>query len=117
MLLALTLDALAIVIVNLLIFCGLSYCYFHFINLCTTARRIRLVRDLFASPSGLTLDQILENYNAQDMLSKRIQRLLNSGQIVEQNGRYFASKHLVLFAAWLMVVLKFIFLGKGSEYD
>ena len=32
MLLALTLDALAIVIVNLLIFCGLSYCYFHFIN-------------------------------------------------------------------------------------
>ena len=117
MLLALTLDALAIVIVNLLIFCGLSYCYFHFINLCTTARRIRLVRDLFASPDGLTLDQILENYNAQDMLSKRIQRLLNSGQIVEQNGRYFVSKHLVLFAAWLMAILKFVFLGKGSEYD
>ena len=115
--LELTLDLLAVAIVSVLVFCGLSYCYFHFINLCTTARRIRLVRDLFASPDGLTLDQILENYNAQDMLSKRIQRLLNSGQIVEQNGRYFVSKHLVLFAAWLMVILKFIFLGKGSEYD
>ena len=110
-------DALSIAVANLLVYSALSYCYFHFINLCLTARRIRLIRDLFVAPDGLTLDQILENYNARDILAKRIQRLLGSGQIVEQNGRYLVGKPAVLFAAWFMVILKFIFLGKGSEYD
>tara|TARA_B100000959_G_C14929229_1_gene602869 strand:- start:325 stop:855 length:531 start_codon:yes stop_codon:yes gene_type:complete len=102
---------------NFLIYLALSYCYFHFINLCLTARRIRLVRDLFASGNGLTLNEIQKNYNASEMLKKRTRRLLNSGQILEINGRYFIGKPMMLFAAWSLVRLKFIFLGKGSEYD
>ena len=108
---------MSIAAANLLVYSALSYCYFHFINLCLTARRIRLVRDLFGAPGGLTLAQILESYNARDMVKKRVQRLLGSGQIVEQNGRYFVGKPVILFAARIMVILKFIFLGKGSEYD
>ena len=110
-------DMWSISIFNLLIYGALSYCYFHFINLCLTARRIRLVRDLYAATNGLTLDQLLENYNSRVMVERRTERLLNSGQIFEQNGRYFIGKPMVLFAAWVMVILKFIFLGKGSEYD
>jgi hypothetical protein len=110
-------DMWSVSIFNLLIYGGLSYCYFHFINLCLTARRIRLVRDLYGKPNGLTLDQLLENYNSRVMVERRTARLLNSGQIFEKNGRYFIGKPMVLFAAWVMVILKFIFLGKGSEYD
>ena len=69
------------IMTNFLIYIALSYCYFHFINLCLTARRIRLVRDLFASGNGLTLNEIQKNYNASEMLKKRTRRLLNSGQI------------------------------------
>ena len=110
-------DMWSISIFNLLIYGALSYCYFHFINLCLTARRIRLVRDLYAATNGLTLDQVLENYNSRVMVERRTERLLNSGQIFEKNGRYFIGKPMVLFAAWVMIILKFIFLGKGSEYD
>ena len=112
-----SLDIFFIIIANFLIYLTLSYCYFHFINLCLTARRIRLVRDLFDSLNGLTLDEILKNYNASKILEKRTRRLLNSGQIFERNGRYFIGNPMMLFAAYSLVLLKLVFLGKGSEYD
>jgi len=95
----------------------LSYCYFHFINLCLTARRIRLVRDIYKSANGLTISEILERYNAKSMIQIRLKRLLASGQIVFLNGKYYVGKPIVLFAAKCMVALKQLFLGKKSEYD
>ncbi len=110
-------DICPITIANLLIYGSLSYCYFHFINLCLTARRIRLVRDIYKSANGLTISEILERYNAKSMIQIRLKRLLASGQIIFLNGEYYVGKPIVLFAAKCMVALKQLFLGRKSEYD
>jgi hypothetical protein len=110
-------DIPLILLANLLIYGALGYCYFHFINLCLTARRIRLVRDLYKSVNGLSITEILEGYNAKIMVQIRLKRLLDSGQIVFVDGKYHIGKPIILFAATCMVALKKLFLGKRSEYD
>lgn len=106
----------AILIANIIIYFSLGYCYFNFINLGETARRIRLVRELYDSEDGLTMEEILERYNSKEIIDKRINRLITNKQILYKNGRYFIGKPMVLFIAKLMVMMKLFLLGK-SEVD
>ena len=57
----------------------LSYCYFNFLNLGITARRIRLLIELLEAPDGLTWAQVLERYDARQMVGARLGRLLAGG--------------------------------------
>lgn len=95
----------------------LGYCYFHFVNLGVTARRIRLMSELAAAPAGLTLAQIHERYGAREILEKRWGRLLSTGQIVQRGARCYAGRGPLLAAAHLVVLLKRAVLGKRSEFD
>ncbi|MFA5337137.1 MAG: hypothetical protein WC330_02235 [Candidatus Omnitrophota bacterium] len=96
---------------------ALSYCYFHFINLGETARRIRLLRELMDSKDGLSVSEILEHYNAKEIIEKRLGRLIKSGQIIYRDGRYYIGKPIMLLIASIIVKLKLIILGKRSEFD
>lgn len=102
---------------NLIIYICLSYCYFHFINLAVTARRIRLLRELYFSGNGLTMEEILSRYSAKDMIEKRICRLLNTGQIVNINGRYITGKPVMYLIVKVILLMKLFVLGKKSEFD
>jgi len=95
----------------------LSYCYFHFVNLGETARRIRILRELYDSKDGLSMEEILNRYNANDILEKRIGRLLNNDQIICKEGKYFAGNSTVLFMNRAMIIMKLVLLGKRSEFD
>lgn len=112
-----TQDFIAIIIVNLMTYSALGYCYFHFVNLGETARRIRIVRELYDSEGGLSLVGILARYSARDIVHKRVERLLNNGQISEKDGRYYVGSPVMLIMAKIMVAMKLIFLGKKSEFD
>jgi hypothetical protein len=103
-----------ILIVNLIIYTALSYCYFHFINLSVTARRIRIVRELYQYENGLTKTEILRKYNAKDMVENRINRMINSGQIITKNDRLYIGKPILLLIAKIMVLLKIIIIGRKS---
>ena len=110
-------DFIAIIVVNLMTYSALGYCYFHFLNLGETARRIRIVRELYDSEGGLSISGILERYSARDIVQKRIERLLNNRQIIEKNGRYYIGNPVMLMMANIMVAMKLIFLGKESEFE
>lgn len=110
-------DFIAVLITNLIIYSALGYCYFHFINLGETARRIRVLREIYDSGSGLSMDEMLERYNAKEITKKRLDRLLNNKQIVYKNGKYFIASPIMLFMAKTVVLMKLIFLGKKSEFD
>ena len=110
-------DFIAIIIVNLVTYSALGYCYFHFLNLGETARRIRIVRELYDSEGGLSLDGILARYSALDIVQKRVERLLNNRQIIEKDGRYYIGNPVMLMMAKIIVAMKLIFLGKESEFD
>jgi len=111
------LDFLFISITNFLIYLSLGYCYFHFINLSITARRIRILRVLYETKEGLSLNEIMHRYNAKDMIEIRINRMLNNGQIMFKNNKYFIGKPLMLYMAKLVVMMKFILFNRRSEFE
>lgn len=94
----------------------LSYGYFHFLNLTETARRIRILCELKeASPDGLTQAQILERYNAQEILDRRLERLVKNGQVICRDGRYYIGKPIMLIAAKTTSVFKRMLLGRRPK--
>ncbi len=110
-------QAAGLLIANLATYGALGYCYFHFVNLGETARRIRLVRELHQAPAGLTYPEILLRYNAAQITDLRMQRLLKTRQVALRQGRYFIDRPLFLAISKLMVALKVVVLGKRSEFD
>lgn len=98
-------------------YASLGYCYFHFINLGETARRIRILRELYEAPDGLSLDGLLARYNAKEIIERRLSRLIQTRQIVLKGGRYYIGKPFVLWMARGLVALKSLLLGKKSEFD
>lgn len=102
---------------DILCYGAFGYCYFHFINLGETARRIRLVREIYESPGGLSEAGILQRYNSREILAARMARLLGSGQIILRGGRYFTGKPAVLLMAKTITLLKLLIIGKKSEFD
>lgn len=97
-------------------FC-LGYVYFHFINLGETARRIRLLRELYDSKEGLNLEEILSRYNAKEIIQKRINRLIDSRQIILKDDKYYIANPIMLLTSKFILMLKLILLGKKSEFD
>lgn len=98
-------------------YAALGYCHFHFVNLGETARRVRLLRELLDAGGTLSHHDLLERYNAREIVERRITRLINAGQIVYSEGRYYTGNPTVVLIARIMVGLKVLLLGKKSEYD
>jgi len=107
----------SIAISNIIIYSALGYCYFHFLNLGETARRIRILRELYESEDGLSMDEILKRYNAREIVQRRAGRLIKSGQIMVKNGKYYIGTPALLIMAKIIVAMKLLFLGKESEFD
>jgi len=110
-------NALSIIVSNIIIYFTLGYCYFHFINLGETARRIRILRELYSATDGLSTEEVLSRYNAREIVNKRISRLLHSGQVIEKDGKYYIGQPILLVMAKIIVLLKLLFLGKESEFS
>lgn len=100
---------------NVIIYVLLGYCYFHFVGLSETARRIRMLMELYQSRDGLTLNEILSRYNAEEIVEKRLGRLISNGQLVCRDGKYFIGKPAVLFIAGAATLLKHLLLGRKRK--
>ncbi len=111
------LDGAATALADLLAYLCLSYCYFNFLNLGITARRIRLLIELLEAPGGLCWEEILQRYGAAQMVHARLGRLLAGGQVRESGGRYTIGAPLLLTAARVIILLKVLFLGTRSEFE
>jgi sensor histidine kinase YesM len=106
-----------IFLTNLMTYIALSYGYFHFVNLGETARRIRLLREIYNERGGITNIELVKRYNSKKMLELRINRLLSKGQITARDNRYFIQSRLMLIITRVIVNLKWIIIGKKSEFD
>lgn len=100
---------------NAAIYAGLGYCYFHFLNLGETARRIRLMRELYEAREPLSAAELELRYSPAEMLERRIQRLVNTGQLREQNDRLYVTGGSVSLMADALVLCKKIYYGRDRE--
>jgi hypothetical protein len=104
-------DPLSLLMVNLMTYCSLGYCYFHFINLGETARRIRILRELCDSKDGLPEDAILHRYNSRTVIANRIARLINTGQVQLKDGKYYIGSPTMLFIAHCIQAMRAMITG------
>ncbi len=102
-------------ITNLITYILLSYCYFHFITLVETSRRIRILRELNGSKNGLALNEILDRYNAGEIIKVRLNRLLNNRQLKYKDDSYFIGNSFMLLTAKAITIIKKIILGRARE--
>jgi hypothetical protein len=100
-----------------LLYAGFCYVYFHWNNMGETARRIRMLRELAAAPEGLTFEEMVERYSAQEILERRLERLSAAGQISETDGRLVLTSGTILLSARLVGLAKQIIFGGRSELD
>ncbi|OIO38381.1 MAG: hypothetical protein AUJ75_02940 [Candidatus Omnitrophica bacterium CG1_02_49_10] len=82
-----------------IVYLALSNVYFHFMNMGETARRIRILRELASSKDGLTLEELLKRYNAEEIIERRLKRLMDNRQISLKNGRYYIENPVMLYIA------------------
>ena len=104
-------------VVNIITYSLLGYCYFHFINLGETARRIRILRELYECKEGLSTKEIFERYNAKEILENRMNRLVNKNQIFLKNGRYYIGNRTMLLIANIIYTMKRIIFGNRTQME
>jgi hypothetical protein len=102
--------------VNIPTYGALSYCYFGVVGLGETSIRIRIYGEIAATSAGMSNADIERLYSEGVFAAMRLRRLLESGDIVERDGRYFAGKNKLIHAAKIMFAAKQFLLGKKSEF-
>ena len=102
---------------NTITYGALGYCYFHFINLGETARRIRIIREIWESGNGLSMDELKVRYNASDVIRVRLQRMIHNRQIILRGERYYIGKPILLYLAKLIVFMKLMLLKRETEFE
>ena len=53
-----------------------------------TSVRMRLVREIAASSTGISKEELLQKYNAETIVNIRLRRLMGSGDITQKDGLY-----------------------------
>jgi len=104
-----SMDGLVAVI---LIYLCAGYSFFHANNMGETSRRVRISLELANASGGLTYKQILDRYNSDIQVKRRLARLLEAGDI-EQSGAAFCLKKRRILAIYYVVYL-FRYLVFGS---
>ena len=115
--LEISIDLLAVSVVNLITYSLFGLCYFAFINGSVSALRIRLLRELYDSNGGLTIDEILMLYNSKEIVDRRVQKLERKKQITCENERYYVIKSVTLGIVLTKEFLSFLLLGKKPRIN
>lgn len=99
-------EAALMLIYAAVVFNGAAYAYFHVFNMSETARRIRMLLFL-CEQNGATKDDLLEVYSPINMVTARLERLVEMRQIArDQEGHYHVTGRLLLWAANAVEVIR-----------
>ena len=85
---------------SLLVTLALAHVYFHFFNMSETARRIKILLQIRSGQDPLAQNE--QSYTAKDLVSVRLERLRELGQVTITDGRY-QPKKTILYAVAVMM--------------
>jgi hypothetical protein len=104
-------------LVNLPTYLALSYCYYSFVQLGQTSIRLRMYSEIASRAAGVTIAEMEREYDESALTDMRVQRLIESGDILEKEGRYFIGRRRLLLVVHIIFAAKHILLGKKSEVE
>jgi hypothetical protein len=87
---------------------------FAVINLGETSLRIRMLGKLMDSPSGMSRNDLVADYDDRALLDIRLRRLREKGQARFVDGTYYPKPSLLFFAASVVRLLKAIIYGRRT---
>lgn len=96
-------DMFCIVFYCMLIYNALSYMYLHIFNMSETARRIRILYEIYSN-SSLTREDVISKYKTENMLSVRLERLISMRQLARRGDRYVLNQRLLYYVAKILVI-------------
>jgi len=103
-------------LVNVPTYLALSYCYYSFVQLGQTSIRLRMYSEIASRATGVTIEEMEREYDESALTDMRLQRLIESGDILEKNGRYFIGRSRLLVVVNIIFVAKHIMLEKKSVF-
>jgi len=104
-------------LVNPPIYICLSYCFYNFVQLGQTSIRIRLYAEIASTPDGLCVEEVVREYSDDSLVAVRIHRLVESGDLKDQNGAFFIGRGRLPLIGNILFAAKRFLLGKTSEFD
>lgn len=105
-----------LLITSIIIYLGLSFCYFCVIGL-GLSLRIRIMDIISKSPVQPSYEYLSGRFNPLSLFERRLERLINGGQIVEIGGKLYSVDSLFTRIALLNAIIKKFLTGKKSEFD
>jgi hypothetical protein len=81
-----------------IVYTSFAYVYFHFFNTSETARRVRILYEIYRS-GYLTLGDIIGLYKTVDVISLRLERLMAMNQLKAVDGYYELSGRTLYYVA------------------
>lgn len=105
-------DAAALTGLCLATYAALGFGYWSFVNLNMTSLRIRLLQEVQDTPGGLPVAELHRRYGTEEMLRRRLARLLGNGQYTERGGRFYLGKRTFLLIARTFDLARFLILGR-----
>ena len=104
-------------VANPAIFVMLAYCFYNFINLGHASIRIRIFKECDDRGGFITREELRAVYDDELIKEARLQRLLEGGDVVRENGRWkMVNPRLVPVAKMVFGLKKFV-LRRESEFD
>lgn len=91
------------VLYALLVYGGLAFSYFQTFAMTETARRIRILRELY-SRGRVTLRELESEYSGANMLAVRLERMVALNQLTQRQDRYWVKGRLLLGVGKIMEV-------------
>jgi hypothetical protein len=96
-------------------YAGFGFGYFSFLNLNQASLRVRIMKELLAEGGSLALADLLERYNAGQILEARLARLVEGGQLEARPGCYASgTRGDFLRLARLLDALKLLVTGRRT---
>lgn len=105
------------VVANPAIYVMLAYCFFNFINLGHASIRIRIFKECHDRGGFITHEELRAVYDDERIRDVRLQRLLEGGDIVKEEGRWKLVNPRLVPVANLVFALKRFVLRRESEFE
>lgn len=94
-------ETAATVLYALIVYASIAYAYFHLFNMSETARRIRILHEIYKGGS-LSAEDILSIYEASDIIEVRLERLFLAKQLARVGKNYVVKGRVLYYAALII---------------
>lgn len=103
-------------IVNLIIYGAMQIWFTSLLGIISVALRVRMLQFISATRS-VSYPELVVAFQPDELIHRRIERLLKTGQVKQIDGQYYLNKRGLLYIALILDAYKLFLLGKKSEFD